>query len=125
MADLDLRRLNLRQQAIWGRYAPDAFPRFDSLGINREDIWMSIETINIERHMMHWKYRCNLCNDIVPRKDYSICDACDRYVTLHHFVGDIHFVVDYGPNVTSRVIFYQKGKKPKVHQRPRIPHNFH
>ena len=124
MTDLDLRRLNLRQQTIWAMHAPEAFPKFDRLGIDRKDIKMSVETVIIERHMRDWEYRCNLCDDIVPRKDQTICDTCDRYAILHHFAGDIHFTIDYSRNSTARVIFYQKGKRPKVHQRLRIPLNF-
>ena len=124
MADLDLRRLSPRQQTIWAMYAPEAFPKFDELGIDRKNIKMSIENINIEMHMRGWEHKCNLCDDIVPREDQNICDTCDRYAILHHFVGNIHFTIDYGRNSTARVIFYQRGKKPKVHQRPRIPWGF-
>ena len=124
MSDLKLERLNPYQQTIWDMHVPDAFQKFDRLGVNREDIRMAIEYVNIERHMMHWEHRCNLCDDILPRKDYTICDVCDKYATLHHFAGNIHFTIEYGRNSTTRVIFYQKGKRPEVCQRKRIPYEF-
>ena len=125
MTDLRFNRLNPRQQALWDQYAPDAFKKLDCLGLDHKDIWMSVEPINVERHMIDWKYRCDLCGDIVPKKDYSLCDMRDKYVTLDRFVGNIHFTVDHGSNVISRVIFYEKDRKPNVSQRPRIPHSFH
>ena len=125
MVSLDMNILNPYQQAIWNKHAPDAFQKFDRLGIDHKDIRMVVKNVNIERHMMHWEHRCNLCGDIVPQKTYTICDVCDKYATMHHFVGNIHFTIEDGPIGSSRVVFYQKGKRPEVPKRTQIPHNFH
>ena len=125
MVSYDMNRLSPRQQAIWNRHAPDAFLKFDRFGIKHKDIRMAIENVNIERHMMYWKHRCNLCGDIVPKRDYTICDVCDKYATMHHFVGNIHFTIEDGPVGHSRVIFYKRGQKPSVPRHEHIPYNFY
>ena len=125
MVDLKMNRLSPRLQAIWNINAPDAFPKFDRLGIKRKDIRMAVENVNIERHMMHWEHRCNLCDDIVPKRDYTICDVCDKYATMHHFVGNIHFTIEDGPIGCSKVIFFIKGQRPSILHRSRIPGNLH
>ena len=125
MVTLDSTRLSPYHQAIWNRHAPDAFQKFDKLGIDRKDICMAVENVNIERWMRDWEHMCDICGDIVPRRDYNICDTCDRYSTLHHFAGDIHFTIHDGPVGSSRVIFYLKDQGPKVRQRRQVPYNFH
>ena len=106
-------------------HAPDAFPKFDRVGVDRKDIRMIVEHVNVERHMMDWEHRCNLCDDIVPKENYTLCDSCDRYAVLHHFVGNIHFTIEDGPIGCYRVIFHAKGRDPSVPQRERIRYDFY
>ena len=125
MVTLDMISLSPRHQAIWNRHAPDAFQKFDKLGIDRKDIRMAVENVNVERWMRNWEHRCDLCEDIVPRRDYTICDTCDKYATMHHFIGNIYFTIHDGSTGSSRVIFYIKGRRPEVQNRPQIPPNFY
>ena len=95
---------------FWDKHSNTAKKRLKDIGHDPNDVKLMVERVELDRWNIHWKHRCNYCNECRP-KHLTWCRFCEVLDFRHNFVRDMHFLVDEFGAGLFRVIFYLKKQK--------------